>query len=286
MAIDATSVYWTTCGDPTGGAVLKVPKTGGPIATLATGDRLSGIAVDNSNVYWVAGTSDGSSGTIMKVPTGGGTPTTLISRPGAPSHLAVDASFVYWIEQMPGAVMKMPLSGGAVTTIASASFAFQIALGETDVFWLGQGVTKAPKAGGAAVSLTSSMFPTLPNQGLAVNATSVYFTSGPPAGTSGVSEVPVAGGATEIVYSSPQPSSGGGAITIDATRVYWADGSNSIHTATLAGGVATTLAIGQNNVVAIAVDATRLYWLVNGNASTGQGSVMMLPLSAIAEGGP
>ena len=29
MAIDATSVYWTTCGDPTGGAVMKVPKVGG-----------------------------------------------------------------------------------------------------------------------------------------------------------------------------------------------------------------------------------------------------------------
>lgn len=36
MAIDATSVYWTTCGDPTGGAVLRVPKAGGPVETLAT----------------------------------------------------------------------------------------------------------------------------------------------------------------------------------------------------------------------------------------------------------
>ena len=46
MAIDATSVYWTTCGNPTGGAVMKVSKVGGQAMTLATGDRLSGIAVD------------------------------------------------------------------------------------------------------------------------------------------------------------------------------------------------------------------------------------------------
>ncbi len=285
MAIDATSVYWTDCGDPTGGNVLKVPKVGGPVVALASGDRLSGIAVDDGNVYWVAGTSEGASGTIMKVPVDGGTPTTLASRPGAPAHVAVDASSVYWIEQMPGAVMKMPRSGGDPVMLASASFGWEIALGETDVFWLGQGLMKVAKAGGTAVSLTSSAFPTLPTQGLAVNATSVYFTSGPPAGTSGVSEIAEGGGTTDVVYASTQ-SSNGGPIAIDATRAYWADGSNSVYAVRLAGGPATTLAIDQNNVVAIAVDATRVYWLVNGNASTGQGAVMALPLAAIDDGGP
>jgi len=103
MAIDATSVYWTTCGDPTGGYVLKVPKAGGEVVTLASGDRLSGIAVDATSVYWVAGTSDASSGAIMKVTVGGGTPKTLATRPGPPAHLALDDSYVYWSEQMGGA---------------------------------------------------------------------------------------------------------------------------------------------------------------------------------------
>src|SRR5580658_4591233 len=81
LAIDATSVYWTDCGDPTGGLVLKVAKSGGPITTLATGDRLSGIAVDATNVYWSAGTEGGDgAGSIMKVPTGGGTAVTIAAQ--------------------------------------------------------------------------------------------------------------------------------------------------------------------------------------------------------------
>lgn len=71
MAVDSTSVYWTTCGDPTGGFVLKVPKVGGTVTTLASGDRLSGIAVEADSVYWIAGSADASnpgSGAVMRVP--------------------------------------------------------------------------------------------------------------------------------------------------------------------------------------------------------------------------
>jgi hypothetical protein len=279
MAIDATNVYWTDCGDPTGGYVLKVPKAGGEVVTLASGDRLSGIAVDDTNVYWVAGTSDGSSGAIMKVPVGGGTPTTLATRPGAPAHLVVDASYAYWVELVQGVVMKVPLSGGAPVGVASAPSGFQIALGDTDVYWLGgEGLMKAPKAGGTAVGLTSE-FPAFPTASLAVSATDVYFTSGGPSGVNGVSEVPAEGGAVDVLYASAQPTLSG-PIAIDATRAYWADGSNSVWTMPLGGGAAITLAVGQNNVVAIAVDAASVYWLVNGNADTGQGSVMRLPLTA------
>ncbi|MGO9838105.1 MAG: hypothetical protein ACLP1X_28315 [Polyangiaceae bacterium] len=279
MAIDATSVYWTNCGDPTGGYVLKVPKAGGEVVALASGDRLSGIAVGNGSVYWVAGTSDASSGAIVQIPVGGGTATTLAARPGPPAHIAVDSTSVYWTEQTGGAVMKVAIAGGAVATVATASSPWSIALGDTDVFWMGQGVMSAPKVGGTATALTSS-FPTLPTAGLAVNATNVYFTSGPPAGMSGVSRVSVQGGAVTSVVAGAQ-SSTPGPIAIDGTRAYWADGSNSVFSALLSGGTPTTLAIDQNNVVSIAVDATAVYWLVNGNASTGQGAVMKLPLSAL-----
>jgi hypothetical protein len=285
MAIDATSVYWTTCGDPTGGYVLKVPKAGGEVVALATGDRLSGIAVDGTSVYWVAGTSDASSGAIMKVPVSGGTPTTLASRPGSPAHLAVDASYVYWGEEpAAGAIMKVSLTGGAPTTVASASFPpWQIALGEADVYWIGQGVMKAPKIGGAAVELTSQL-PMLPTAGLAVDATNVYFTSGPPGGTSGVSTVPSQGGTATVVYADTSGDfAPPGPIAIDATRAYWADGSNGVFCVALGGGAATTLATGQTNVVAITVDETAVYWLVNGNGNPG--GVMKLPLAALDAAG-
>jgi hypothetical protein len=104
---------------------------------LASGDRLSGIAVDGTHVYWVAGSADASSGAIMGVPVGGGTPTVLASQSGAPANIAVDASYVYWVELNQGEVMKAPLAGGAPMQVASVPSPWQLALGDTAVYWMG-----------------------------------------------------------------------------------------------------------------------------------------------------
>ena len=277
MAIDATSVYWTDCGDPTGGTVQKVPKTGGAIVTLASGDVLSGITVEGSNVYWVARTAD-ESGAIKTVPVAGGTPMVVAAQSGAPSHIVADASYVYWGELNGGGVMKAPLGGGAVTMVAPATLAFQIALGDTAVFWMdAPGLMTAPKTGGAPMSLAPAFGPPLPTGGIAVDATTVYFSTGRP-NAAGISDVPIDGGAVSPVASTPA-SNGSGPVAIDATRVYWADMSGAVYAAPLSGGTATLLAIGQDNVDAIAVDDSAVYWLVNGNGSPG--GVMELPLSAV-----
>jgi hypothetical protein len=276
MAIDATSVYWTDCGDPTGGTVQKVSKTDGAIVTLASGDVLSGITVEGSNVYWVARTAD-ESGEIKTVPVAGGTPTVVAAQSGAPSHIVADASYVYWGELNGGGVMKAPLGGGAATMVAPATSAFQIALGDTAVFWMdAPGLMTAPKTGGASMSLASAFVPS-PTAGLAVSATTVYFSAGARNG-SGVSDVPIGGGPVTPVAGTPA-SIGGGPVAIDATRVYWADMSGAVYAAPLSGGTATLLATGQDNVDAIAVDDSAVYWLVNGNGSPG--GVMELPLSAV-----
>jgi hypothetical protein len=279
MAIDATSVYWTECGDPTGGAVQKVSKAGGPIVTLATGNLLSGIAVGGTNVYWVTGASAGSRGAIMTVPVVGGTPTVVAPQSGDPAHLVVDASNAYWTEMNQGAVLRVPLSGGSPATVASAMLPSAIALDDTAVVWLGgQGVYAAPKTGGSAVALASSL-PLFPTNGLAVNATDVYVNAGAPSELAGVDAVPVGGGAFRIVYGG-QFSAGGGPIAVDATRVYWSEPTGVVYAGSLGGGNATVLATGQDNVDAIAVDDTAVYWLVNGSGA--EGGVVKLPLSAIA----
>ena len=276
MAIDATSVYWTDCGDPTGGTVQKVSKTGGAIVTLASGDVLSGITVEGANVYWVARTAQGSGGAIKTIPVAGGTPTVVAAQSGDPSHLVADASYVYWGDLNGGGVMKAPLGGGAATMVAPARSAFQIALGDTAVFWIEpSGLMTAPKTGGAAMSLASG-FISLPPAGLAVNATTVYFSAGPPNAPE-ISDVPINGGPVGSLAST-QASIGGGPVAVDATRVYWADSSGAVYAAPQSGGTATLLATGQDNVDAIAVDESAVYWLVNGSP----GGVMELPLSAVA----
>ncbi len=61
IALDATSIYWTSLE---GGTVMKLPVAGGTPTTLASGQGYPrNIAVDATSVYW---TSDGSA-TVMKV---------------------------------------------------------------------------------------------------------------------------------------------------------------------------------------------------------------------------
>jgi hypothetical protein len=53
IAVDSTSVYWTT---DEGGTVMKVPTAGGTPTTLASGQTYPrAIAIDTTSLYWTTG---------------------------------------------------------------------------------------------------------------------------------------------------------------------------------------------------------------------------------------
>jgi hypothetical protein len=86
-----------------------VPKTGGTPKVLASSIGMARLAIDASSAYVsaapaVAGTNDGS---ILRVPLGGGTTTTLASGLTTPEGIAVDGSSVYFVEANLGTVMKL-----------------------------------------------------------------------------------------------------------------------------------------------------------------------------------
>jgi hypothetical protein len=67
------------------------------------------IAVDGANIYWIASEpTDGATSSVLKVPVGGGSVTTLASMQptvDAPLSVAVDETSVYWATS--NGVMKL-----------------------------------------------------------------------------------------------------------------------------------------------------------------------------------
>jgi hypothetical protein len=115
VAIDATSIYWTT-NNPTG-TVMKVAKTGGTAVTLA--DKQANphsIVVAGGFVYWTnQGDGTPNTGSVQRISIDGDplTVTTFADHQPLPFTVAVDASYVYWTDSVAAAVMRAPLAGGS-----------------------------------------------------------------------------------------------------------------------------------------------------------------------------
>jgi hypothetical protein len=155
IAVDATSVYWTTFSNSGTGTVMKVALAGGVAQTLASGLYPLGLAIDANSVYWADHAS------VMKVSKMGGSATALAREPrrdgglqSSPTAVAVDGSNLYWTDEGLLTVNKVPLTGGTTTTLAvQQSFPSGLALGGTDVYWVNSGyqnisdgeVKRAPK---------------------------------------------------------------------------------------------------------------------------------------------
>jgi hypothetical protein len=247
LAVDSTSVYWTTSGEAAGN-VMKVSATGGDLTpfTQYINGGSGGIAVDATNVYWVdtwTSPAAGPSGTVMKASTAGGTAVTLASGQDAPCAIAVDATNVYWTNVgsngSDGTVMTVSTNGGTPRTLAS----LQLSPG-----------------------------------GIAVDATNVYFTTSDASDAGSVTVVSKAGGPGPVTtLATPEtfaPSNCQHALAVDDTNVYWTAG-DSVMTVAKTGGTATAVASGQTPLGGIAVDATTIYWLSGGDA----------PVMKISKGG-
>lgn len=292
LAVDATSVYWTTLSGLSsatgelGGMVMKVPIGGGKPTTLATSPTPWAIAVDASNVYWAeAGcVYDDTACAILEAPLSGGAPTTLVaSQQFAIADLAVTASHVYWLDSPVGTggtarVMSLPLGGGTPVMLAAFEGAPRsIAVDSASVYWTAQGsvaaVSKVPLTGGSPVVVTSPADNTSDVGGVAVDATNVYWTATVRTNeqqgiaSNDLMMVPKAGGVSTTLASHDQDNDQTSSdLVVDGSNVYWPR-QDAIVRVPAGGGQAVTLAQGQCTASAVVVDATSTYW-TDGNAGT------------------
>jgi hypothetical protein len=286
-------VYWTDY--MAAGTVMSEPETGGPITTIALNqDWPYAIAVDDDNVYWTnydsqyaPGGGSGTSGSVMKQPlTGGGTPIALATGLEGPTAIAIDATNVYFAQSVGGTIKSVPIAStgsGPVTVLATLQTPYGIAVQNGVVYWTNYGGTTGPNGNSyASVMSISSSGPDAGGAkiltaatnaagayGIAVNATTIFFTAQNNTGTAtSVESLPLAGGNPTVLAPGQLQATG---IAIDGTNIYWTDWDpnsgtvSSMPLPTGSGpGAITVLAKSSDEPLAIAVDATGIYYTAAG----------------------
>jgi hypothetical protein len=195
IASNGTTVVWTNQG---GNQIMSAPATSnGAVAPTQlnvsgeNGSTPAGIAVDGTNVYYASKTSGG--GLAESVPLDGGS----VSELGTATFvgMAIDATHVYWTggSENPS-VYQNAKTGTAATeqTIAAGALACPLAVASdgVNVYFLDQGTAACGPPGSDAGALyrvpvgnTGALPPPLVGglvdpQGLAVDATAIYWVTG------------------------------------------------------------------------------------------------------------
>jgi hypothetical protein len=293
IALDNTHVYWTDVGNR---LILKVPKNGGDVTTLAsTSPNVSlAIAVFGNFVYWAEQNSGTGVGAIRMVHIDGGVATTIASGQtwGASNGiggLGIDSSGMYWTVAGVGSDgMVLKISGVPVddpvllsttppTLVASGlENPMGLALDADNVYWIESGgsgaVKKTSKSGGTPVAIASGLGETA---GIATDGVNVFFGIW----NGSVHKVSVNGGPVSDLggFTSSQ------FLAIDSTSVYytsiWGD---AVAKVAKDGTAHTTLATGLVDPWGLAVDGTGLYWTECPTCYPGTGAVKKLPATPTA----
>jgi hypothetical protein len=102
-------VYWTAVGT---GSIFVCPTTGcsPALVPLVTGQiDLAGLAVDSTNVYWVASSSSATAGAVLTCPVAGcgAGPLVIAAGLNQPHGIALDNAYVYFTTLGDGAVQRV-----------------------------------------------------------------------------------------------------------------------------------------------------------------------------------
>jgi hypothetical protein len=290
IIIDEDTVYWfeydATQGQ-TGGSLKSFPKSGGAVTILASSlGGVNAIATDGTDLYWTEFDIGSGDGSVNKVPKGGGAVTILASGfPLAegggtslfdvyfPKGIALDASYVYWGEQVGlGAIRRVPKMGGPVLDLGRGQGFGPNSIVMDAGFIYGVDGSKAsrlPIAGGTVQVLASGLV----NPFSAVlDAGSLYWVElTSPSGK--VAKIPKAGGTvTTLVSNLDNPKN----VALDDTFAYFTTSPDGLQKVLKSGGTPANggncSPDGSGPAFKVVVDTLEIYWTM-GDA-TGVGNVV------------
>ena len=219
--------------------------------------------------------------------TGGRCLVVLASNQAGPTHVLVDSTDVYWLdEDDPTAVVKVPIGGGVPTTLGTSTdvpgqLSLEgLALDAAGVYWCGYvdgTILESPLAGGAPITLSAGpSFQSYPNA-IAVNGGGIYWVDYNNGMGGTLMTMPRAGGAVTTLASLPGVL---GELEVDDTNVYLEllppqpQAESQMLSVPLGGGTVTTLAATPEFPQLMALDATHVYWAAGGN-----GGVLSVPVT-------
>jgi hypothetical protein len=215
-----------------------------------------GIAVDERYVYW----TNRGSGTVMRVPKGGGSALVLAKAQANPHSLLLEGESLFWInwsegDHTTGAVMTMARRGGKPRVLAAAGgqpIGQELAVDERFVYFTrGSELVRVPKTGGAVTQLASGLATVT---ALAVDATHVYAAA---ADSKQLVRVAKADGTSAVLAA---PNAFPWRIVLDADNVYYTvnSGEPALFRVAKKGGISSRLSWGAVSPETLEIDGSRL----------------------------
>jgi hypothetical protein len=237
--------------------------------TQAANDQAC-LTIDGTNVYW--GTGFLNTGSVWKVPVGGGCPVLMIGSQNGPHGMASDGTNLYFANlggnNVLGSVQMIPINGTVATPIAtSQSTPLDVAVDANNVYWCNNGdgsVWKSDKKTPNPIKLAGPLGQGHANH-LRVDATYVYFTDHS-AGV--VNRVPIAGGS---VVAMTTQTNGPGYLALDKTNVYFGanPSKSAVMSVALGASAATPTSLIPNLpfINGIETDGTSLWYAMISNVN-------------------
>jgi hypothetical protein len=220
MAVGGASLFVATAH-----ALMRVPVSGGPAATILDGlSQPRAIVSDGRWVFVVDVEARSGSllraSSVIRVPAAGGHGDELGRYQGEVTNVALDGANAYWADRLEGNVLTAPIEGGAPRVLASdRGLPGEVAVDGDAVYWVekrSESLWSVPKAGGAAHQVVQDFagFSHLAMAGSSV----VWVNEAAVDGFFRVLRVPSSGG--EASAASP-PTSTIDALAYDGSSLYW-----------------------------------------------------------------
>jgi hypothetical protein len=262
VAATETGVYWAAGAD----GVLAADPTGSGRRHLASGQDTSlAVTANSTHVFWIDYDLRNNQQVVRAAAAQGGLPTELLAMPGYVFRLTADTGNAYVAfartdmggPTPSGAIIQVPLAGTGAMTLASAqAWPDDVAVTDSDVYWLTIGACdtdcldgalwRVPIAGGPITQLATALHAA---GSFLVLPTGFYILG------AGVGAAD--GGRVPTIYWCPPSGCG--------------DGNRNL-----------TVIVSQPGIRAIASDGTSLFWLVSGTGEptlgSGDGSIARMSL--------